>query len=186
MPTSYTIFQEAHPARERIVAASRRYIGLSYSRWQSRAVWNAASGRMEGQTDCLRFLLFIARDLGYLASDFDVNLARPQPKLSRDQAMWELLRANLDEVPIDEALPGDVLLFIYADLNADNTEVHHVGIQSSTRPFPFGSFIDCEDFDADGQGCVSERRMDGLQRKRLASVWRLRGIVERGIVEGES
>jgi hypothetical protein len=174
----YSVFLEATPTRAQVVETARRYIGVKYSARHASVIFLEASGRFVGQCDCLRLLLLIARDLGYLPSSFDVNLPRPKPKLSRDEAMWELLRANLDEVPRAMLLPGDVLLFAYHDLNPDISGAHHVGILSSSQPAPYGSLIDCEDFEANGAGGVAERRFDALQWRRLESVWRLRGIRE--------
>ena len=95
--SGYTIFLPARSSRAAIVETARRYIGVRYSARHAFVEYSESEGRFVGQTDCLRLLLFIARDLGYLPADFDVNLPRPKPKLSRDEAMWELLRANLDE-----------------------------------------------------------------------------------------
>ena len=168
--------------REQLITAARRYSGMPYSPWQTRAVWDEATQTMRGQTDCLRFLFLVARDCSYLPADIDVNLVRPHSpgaaKLTPDEAMREVLKANLYQVPIEQMLPGDVLLFIYADINQDNVEVHHVGMLTSLSPYPNGSMIHCEDFENDGIGHVAEHRMDAVFRKRLVSVWRLKGVVE--------
>ncbi len=176
--SEYSIFQDAHPTRDEIVNAAMLYLGVAYSKRGAYIVWNPDLGLWQGRLDCLRFLLHVARDVGYLPSDFDVNLSRPHPKLPVDALMWELLYANLDEIPKTSVRSGDVLLLQYNDINPDLQEAHHVGIVTSAKPAPFGSLIHCEDFEADGAGRVIETRIDIKIWNRIASAWRLRGIAE--------
>jgi hypothetical protein len=186
MSTPYIIFQDATqagapagwraPTRNEVVVAARRFIGVEYSTRGSFVQWDEAGGRYQGRTDCLRFMFHVARDVGYLPADFDVNLSRPHPKLPLPALMWEVVNANMVPVDFKDRRPADVLLMLYGDLAPDLVEPHHVAIFSSENPAPYGSFIHCEDFRPDVSGGVVEVRMTALSAQRVHSVWRLKGI----------
>lgn len=82
--------------RADIVDKARELIGTRY-RHQGR---NPATG-----VDCVGLLVAVADSLGYPHTDMTVYRRVPQPEV-----LIGLMRDNLDEIPLEEATIGDVVL----------------------------------------------------------------------------
>jgi hypothetical protein len=171
----YLIFQDASPTRDEVVEAARLYIGVGFSLRGGLVTWSDELGRYTGKTNCLKFLLHVARDVGYLPADFDVNLSRPHPKLPENELMRRVVKTNLDPIEYSDVRPGDVLEMLYRDVNRHLTESHHVALVASVE-WTGCTIIHCEDFEAWGAGKVVEITFDAKYRKRVVGAWRLRGI----------
>lgn len=178
---SYLIFNEAHPTRAKIVASARSYIGVMYSYRGSRITTDPATGQKSGFVDCIRLMFYVARDVGYLPADFDVNLTRPDKTRTLDECMYEVLHANLDKVldakPNEGGSsfikPGDLFLMRYTDVDRNINDVHHVAIVTDRS-----HMVHAIDHTVTYKGSVVEQRISALDWQRVESVWRMRGVVD--------
>lgn len=176
---SFIKFLPATPTRSEIVAAATPYLGLDYS-MRSVYVTRNADGTLSGKLDCLRLLLFICRDVGYLPEDFDMNMRRPRNHFgkppSADETVWQMLRTNCTEVNKNEVLPGDVLLMQFDDIDPRLNEIHHVAMKMGQDPFPYGTMIHAINSNANGSGRVQEARIDQLCFNRIKAAYKIKGI----------
>ena len=84
-------------ARAAVVAEARRWIGTPYQH----------QGRMHGVgVDCLGMLICVARELGVVATDFDINGYPRQPDGQTFQAGCAQYMLAIEAA---DALPGDVV-----------------------------------------------------------------------------
>lgn len=83
---------------EKIVTAARRWLGTPFHH----------QGRVKGVgVDCAGLVIGVACELGIM--DIDVTGYGHRPD---DREMERLVRAHLDEIPLAEVAPGDVLLLL--------------------------------------------------------------------------
>ena len=177
----FTIFLDTLVTREKMVNASRRYLGLEYS-MRGTFIKEMPDGSVKGKTDCLRLLLLTARDVGFLPPDYDVMVRRPRTQHrkppSADETMWRMLEANCDSITYEESGPGDIFLIRDSDIDPSLESVHHVAMKTSNDPFPFGTMIHAINRDKNGKGGVEEVRVDALKRNRIEGIYHIRGIID--------
>lgn len=81
-----------------IVTAARAYLGTPY----------VHQGRVKGKgVDCLGLGICVGRELGFLPDSFDRQDYTRQPVPA---VLLAGLRAHLQEIPVSEAQPGDLLV----------------------------------------------------------------------------
>ncbi len=103
--------------RNDIEAAARRYLGW---RW-------AHLGRGPDAIDCIGLIILVARDLGFVAPDFDITGYGRQ---TTREEMLRLFRAHMPEISPLKAARGDVLLL------RDQILPTHCGIVSEKNGQP--------------------------------------------------
>jgi hypothetical protein len=133
-----------------VVAAARGHIG---TRWQHQ-------GRLPGAAlDCAGLVICVARELGLVAQDFDVNGYVRVP----DGTMIGWCDANMQRMPAPEL--GAVLSLIV------HREPQHLGIVGDYRHGGW-SLIHA----ASNAGRVIETRLMICRTMRIAGAWRLPGV----------
>jgi cell wall-associated NlpC family hydrolase len=172
----YKQFLASSATPEDVVKAALQYKGLPYSFFYSR-IQRKENGERVGRMDCLRFILYVAQDVGFLPMDFDIEkMRRPKPKVDMNEILWEFLRANMTEIPksVNSLQKGDVLLIHNRDLSIRNREVHHIGlvIQLYEMEGFIGKWMHSEDYAMDKMGSVVEVEISQLDWPRIHSVWR--------------
>ena len=117
-------------------------------------------GRVRGMAvDCAGLLVGVARDLGL--SEYDVD---GYPRVPDGITLQAILRAQLVEIDIDTARPGDVLLFGFY------RHAQHLGIITRIDPMYLIHAYE-------PQRRVVEHRVDTLWRRRVRGVYRFPGVV---------
>ena len=116
-------------------------------------------GRMPGiGLDCAGVVVCAANACGYKVADVQGYSRVP----ARGQFTTALL-AHCDAIALDEALPGDLLMFAF------QSEPQHIAILTGTAPLTLlHSYMQV--------GKVVEHDMDAGWRARLRGCYRLRGI----------
>lgn len=129
-----------------IVNAARVYLGV---RWLHQ-------GRSPAGLDCIGLVLRVAQDLGLPCPDVVADYGRTP----HGQRLMQGLAQYLQRVPVDEAMPGDVLLMQIEALP------HHVAI------FTDAGIIHA----AAGFRRVVEHGFDEVWKNRTISAWRWPGV----------
>ncbi|MCA1596139.1 MAG: C40 family peptidase [Chloroflexi bacterium] len=96
--------------RQEIVDQARQYLGVPYLH----------QGRNRAGLDCIGLIVLVARDLGMDVQDRADYSVDPEP-----ERLFAGLGQHLEEVPVEQAGPGDVVLFRV------RTEPQHTGILSA-------------------------------------------------------
>lgn len=139
--------------RDEIVNAA-----MSMNGWRFRH-----QGRGEANmVDCVGLLVVVGRKVGY-EKIYDLQDYRRTPSASE---LRQLLEANMDEVPLDDARRGDVYL-----MRLDGIKPRHTSIRISDDP---GARI----LHAYGNGKTGRVQIDTVRRwqQRLVAAFRLRGV----------
>lgn len=138
--------------RAQIIEEARSWIGTPYGHLQ----------RVKGVgVDCSQHVIAVADALGYLPPDFQlpVHAPRPHPRI------FEMLADFLDEVPIQEAKPGDVLVLCFS---LKRRTPQHMSFMTDIGI--------CHLHPAADIACVTEHRIDEWIAERIVSAWRFRGL----------
>lgn len=99
--------------REQIVAKAREYLGTPFHH----------QGRVKkAGIDCIGLLVGVAKELGVFHYD-----RTDYPRLPDGKSLMAELRKVLDEIKIEEARPGDVLVFWFS---RSTRHPQHVGIKT--------------------------------------------------------
>lgn len=177
------LFAPVEVSRAEFVERARAYLGVPYSPRRNYIARDA-----EGAIDvsrssliCYGLLLAVARDVGWIAPDFNINRARRHRDQTVDDALWELLQTNAKQIKKTAARAGDVLLMWFRDVEAGVDEPHHVAIQTEASVSVFGQrgrMIHVIESDPSLEGHVVEQDIDALERTRIHSVWRLNFITD--------
>lgn len=171
------LFNQVPVSRVAMVAAAMKYRGIRYSRGTTYVV-QEENGSYAGSSNCFGILLLVARDVGLLDADFDVNL-RPDQYPSKAAVLWGMIHNNFD--PVDQesnALrPADILLFRWRDVNHRLAATHHVGMCIETPDDEsYGRMLHVLDGASGGMDKVNVHRISQLEWDRLDGIWRLKGI----------
>lgn len=149
---------------EVFIAAARWYLGIRYDPHHT----------VDGVcTDCAGFLLLTARRAGLLPPDCDTGFSPSMHPRDRNVVLAAMLRENFTEVPLTEALPGDLLRFKIHDAIG-----RHVAIKTSCHPAPHGSIIHAMNGRVTDTGAVFEQRIDPYLGKFLFKAYRLNQWVQ--------
>jgi NlpC/P60 family putative phage cell wall peptidase len=105
------------------VLIARSWIGTPYI--------HQASQRAAG-CDCLGLLRGVWRELYGQEPEVTPAYTRDWSEPSGQERLWQAARRHLDEKPIENAAPGDVILFRMRD----GSVAKHLGIQSQIGPYP--------------------------------------------------
>lgn len=177
---SFVKFLPAQATRSQLLRAIRRYIGVEYS-MRNVYVRERPDGSLYGKTDCLRLLLMACRDVGYLPPEFNMNMKRPREANGRppspSDTVWQMLETNCEQIAKEAAVPGDVLLMQFDDVDPRLNEIHHVAMKTSNDPFPYGMMIHALNSEADGSGRVQEVTINQLSFGRIKSAYSIKGII---------
>lgn len=99
--------------RGRIVDTAREYLGTPFHH----------QGRLKGVgVDCIGLLVGVAREMGLFVHDNTEYSRRPDGR-----TLLAELRKVLDEIPVEDAKPGDILVFWF---QRRTRHPQHVGIKS--------------------------------------------------------
>jgi cell wall-associated NlpC family hydrolase len=102
-------------ARQQVVAAARRYIGV---RWHH-------LGRTRHGVDCVGLILLAFRDAGFPLADVD-----PYARGHRGDELLDRVAQHGRRIGIDQIADGDLLVF------SDEIYVAHIGIASTWQGQP--------------------------------------------------
>lgn len=122
--------------QKQIVAHARSMVGMP---WRHQA-------RGGGRTDCAGLVLIIAREQGFIDWDIPTDYER----VARPEAMINICRKYLVEVPFSEMQPGDMAVLRYPATN-------HIGIVGD---YPVPSFVSLIHAQASEPRQVVENRLD--------------------------
>jgi NlpC/P60 family putative phage cell wall peptidase len=140
------------PTRDQIITAARDYLGTPFHH----------QGRLKGVgIDCIGLLTGVAQELGITHHDFQGYSRHPDGvTLTR-----ELTKAGLIPITVDEARPGDVIVF---------------WITRPTLPCHAGilTYADHVIHTWSTIGQVVEHPYDDAWRKRVACAFRFPGVVD--------
>jgi cell wall-associated NlpC family hydrolase len=137
--------------RAQIVAEARTWIGTKYMHQQ----------RMKGVgVDCLGLPIGVARELGIVARDFDVNGYSRQP----DGTLEAKLAEALELIPPSALVPGDMALV------ATHGQANHFAIVGDYR---HGGLSLIHAVPPRG---VVEHRLDPTWQKRIVATYRPQGV----------
>jgi cell wall-associated NlpC family hydrolase len=138
--------------RQQIVTEARSWIGTPYEHL----------GRAKGAgVDCSQHIIAVAVALGYVAPDFNIpaHAPRPHPRIFAE------LTKHLDQIPVEDARPGDILIFCFS---LKTRTPQHMGFVTD-----FGL---CHVHPHSDIARVVEHRLDDYFRERIVSAWRFRGV----------
>lgn len=156
MPDSAELWKKRWmPNAQDLINEARSWIGTRFS--------HQASVRGVG-TDCLGFIAGVARETGAVAAE---TLAALPTDYGREPASAEMRAFALrwlDEVPVTEMSPGDIVFFAIED------RVRHIGMLTD-----YG-IIHCLPNDLG----VREHRLDSRFRARIKWAFRFRGLADVG------
>lgn len=134
--------------RAELIAEARRWIGTPFHH----------QGRARGAgADCIGLLAGAAEACGYGPIDLPANY--PATPVPATLFGWLDGSGVVDAVPLDDALPGDLLLF-----------------QIAGQPTHFGLLTDAGWIHADNSYGVVEVPLDAKWRARRLAAYRIRGI----------
>lgn len=134
--------------REEVIEEARTWINTPFHH----------QGRVKGAgVDCAGVVIGTAEALGLLSDFNDMPYAKSP---SADQ-LRTTLKTYMDEIPVSEALPGDVLLFAF------DREPQHVGFLTN---------IGLLHAYAQVRKCV-EHSFDAVWQSRVRGAYRFKGIV---------
>jgi NlpC/P60 family putative phage cell wall peptidase len=141
--------------RERITAATRRWIGTPFL--------HQASLPQIG-CDCLGLIRGVWRE----TIGEEPEAARPYPpdwaETRGQELLLEAMRRHFDSAPLDEYLPGDILAFRFRD----RLPVTHLGVATSATHMAH----------AHAGACVSEVAIGPHWRRRLAAAFSFPGVID--------
>lgn len=137
--------------RKEVIKVARSYLGTPF----------AIQGRSPGVfLDCVGVLVCMATDLGLPCKDFDAYTETTKPEMVR-----EMLACSMDEIPVEEAIPGDVLMF---EFSGGGDQAGHVGVLSEPErmihTWPGATWKVCEN------------SLGQYWRNRICSAHRFRGL----------
>ncbi len=134
-------------SRINIVEKAREYVNTKFRH----------QGRIKGVgIDCAGLIVCVGKELGITEYD-----NREYGRLPNANRMENILKENLIEIQIHEALPGDVLFFAF------DAEPQHVGILSENN-YVIHSY-------AAVKKCV-EHRIDDVWKDRIRAAYRYPGV----------
>ena len=140
--------------RAAVVAEARRWLGTRYRH----------QGRVRGVgVDCLGLLICVARELGVVAADFDINGYSRQPDGDTFQRGCE---HYMQAITRAEALPGDVVSIAFGG------HPMHAAILGD---YAHGGLSLIHAL-ANARKCV-EHRFDDVWQSRVAGWYRMNGVV---------
>jgi NlpC/P60 family putative phage cell wall peptidase len=131
--------------KSKIVAKAREYVGTPFHH----------QGRLKGVgVDCIGLVVCTYRDLELSHKD-----SLGYSKFPDGKTLEAGLTQSLDRIPVEEAVPGDVLVF--------RMRAHpcHIGIKTDHGVIHTYA----------GLGKVVEHRIDDFWQRRLCAAYRLRG-----------
>ena len=130
--------------RDRVVKQARKYLGVKFLH----------QGRTRHGLDCVGLAVVVAHDLGITEADEDGYGRVPSGRM-----MERRLRAECEQIPIDDALPGDL---------------YHMAFDK--QPQHIAMVTDHGIIHADNQHGVVEHWLDDTWRKRIRGAYRLPGV----------
>jgi len=148
---------EGHVTRADVIAEARTWIGTPYKHQH----------RVKGHgVDCAGLLIGVARELGLVAPDFDVNGYERKPD---GFSLLQECDRFMDRIHIWDLQPGNVLVVAF------RREPQHLGIIGD---YLYGglSFIQALGT-TDGKGAVVEWRLHERRGWRHVQAYALRGVV---------
>lgn len=135
--------------RRRIVETAAEYVGTRFEH----------QARVKGvAVDCIGLLVGVARELGLPHEDYT-----RYPRQGDGRALIEHLDRSCDRIEVDEALPGDILVFWF--LSPDKPQ--HVGIRSFQGMIHTYASV----------GRVREHGFTKAWRDHIHSAYSFRGVV---------
>lgn len=137
--------------RIEIVEEARECVG---TKWQHQAALKGVA------CDCVGLIRIVAGKWGLKADDEDMRYSR-RPYHDNEK-MYEICKKYLTEIAIEEARPGDILLF-----GAKNMPAYHIGIVSYDN-FIIHTWLDV--------GKVTESHMDQIWKDELRFAFKLPGV----------
>jgi len=140
-------------SKESIVTEARSWLGTPFHH----------QARVKGVgVDCVGLVIGVARNLGLVDPNFDVNC---YPRVPDGTSFLQLIAQNLREVPFEDAQLGDVCCI------AIESDPQHVGIVGD---YPGGrcSLI----HSSSGSGKVVEQRLVFLSTIKLVGMFRYHGV----------
>lgn len=137
--------------RQRIVDTARRYVGTPFRH----------QGRGAGGLDCVGLLIAIARDLGLPHPDVTGYTRRAE-----GMGFLSHFQRQLQEIPLSEAGPGDVLVFV------ETVYPCHTGLCSERHGAPHLIHAHAP------RRLVIEEPFEGVWRQKLRFAFRFPNLVE--------
>jgi cell wall-associated NlpC family hydrolase len=139
----------------RIVEVARSYLGTPFQH----------QGRLPGVgLDCAGVVIAIARELGVVASDFDITGYGRTPD---GKSLLRWCREHMNEIPKSEMRPGDVLCVAWENIP------HHLAVLANYR---HGGLSIVHSIDRPGKvrGKVVEHRLVFSDRMKFVAAFRMR------------
>lgn len=139
---------------------ARSYIGTPYAHQGRRPKTDSDPGGL----DCLGLLICVGRQMGYVASDFDVSNYAMKPNKT---SIIEGCEEYLVRVSRDEAKPSDVIVVAW------DSHPQHFGIMGTYRLAPeHRTIIHAFQREGDKKACVTEHRLTADMMRRIVRVYR--------------
>lgn len=143
--------------RAEVVAEARRWLGTPY-RHQHRAKGHGV--------DCAGLVIGVARNLGIVDPQFDVNGYARTPD---GKSLLEECDRFMTRIPMEQLQPGDVLVFRFT------SDPQHLGVVAD---YPHGGLSVIHAYGtSNGKGEVEERRLDSKTKfMRPVQAYALPGV----------
>lgn len=143
-------------ARAEVVQEARSWAGTKYSH----------QGRLKGvAVDCAGLVIGVARNLGLVAPDFDVNGYARQPD---GHSLMAHCRQWMTEIPIADMQAGDIVVQWF------QVDPCHFGF---LVPYRHGGLAMIHALQRnDGRGRVVEHRLDPTNMRRVVAAFQLPGV----------
>lgn len=138
--------------REQIVSEARSWLQTPYEHM----------GRAKGiGVDCSQHIIAVGIALGYVEADFNIPVHAPRP----NPRIFEELTKHLEQIPIEEAKPGDVLVLCF---NLRKRIPQHMCFVTDVGICHLHPHSDI--------ARVVEHHIDAWVTERIVSAWRFRGL----------
>lgn len=141
--------------RGEIVEEARTWIG---TKWVHQACLKNVAA------DCIGLIRGVYEHITGQAVEVVIDYPATWHLFKAEERLYNEVKKHLEEIPIEEARPGDVLLFGFGKGPA-----HHAGIQATANTF-IHSWADV--------GKVSETRLDEFWTNNIRAVFRYPGAVD--------
>lgn len=177
-----TEFEPVEVTRGQVYRAALNYVGVQYIKNGS-YLKKRENGIAEGHTNCYGLFLQVAKDVGLLPENFDINL--PPGKFDNQspaKTLMQIIYKNFSRVGLTEMKEGDLILLCNRDTNPALREAHHVAL-CMVKAGPYGGIGHAPTMihafeRRRGHGVVCVQTMDALIMSRVESVWKIKGIKE--------